>query len=88
MFNVIGPILTVGVPVALFLRLRLVTPFVVFVLELVFWLLVAIVSQRGDTPVYYLALVAIFVYLPLYGAVGGIEYYVRSRKLPSISSIL
>ena len=86
-FNVIGPVLTVGIPVFLFLRYGLLSPLSIFVLELGFWLLISIVAVEGDAPAYYLALAAWFVYIPLYALFAGAEWIFRARGiLPQLPS--
>ena len=72
--GVVGSLVVTGVPAALFVRYRLVTPVLAAGAVLCFWLLLA---QGGDAPGVMFVVVPWPLYLGLYAVLAVVEYAIR-----------
>lgn len=79
LFNIVGPVFTVGIPLLFFLRFGLISPLITFCLIILLWLSLAVSTTYADTPAYYFVLTFSFIYVPLYILFGGLEWYLRTR---------
>jgi len=79
---------TVGVPVALWARARLRGPLALAGLVLLFWHLIVEVTLfgggRGDSPGFLFAFVLAPGYVVAYVVLAGVEYWVRTGRLPVV----
>lgn len=69
----LGGLGTVGVPTALYLRYRLVSPLALLVAIVAFWGL----AENGDSPASLFVLALWPAYLVAFVLVGGLEYWLR-----------
>ncbi len=78
---------TIGIPILLWVRYRIRGPAVLMTLILLFWHVVIylpiIGSEGGDAPAFALVLFWAPFYLVAYGLLGGGEYWLRGRNIPT-----
>ena len=80
---VVGTVLTVGLPVLLFLRYGLRAPIAVFIVNLTFWLVVA---GGGDAPGWFFAIAVWPLPVSSYLLVGLLERWLRGRRRNNITA--
>ena len=78
-FFALGTVVTVGTPVALYLRFRLFGPFGVLLADILFW---GVLADGGDAPGYYFAVALWPAYLGLYLVVAFVEHGLRTGTVP------
>lgn len=80
---VVGTLLTVGLPVTLYLRYRLRTPIVVLIGNLGFWLVIA---GGGDAPGWFFAMATWPISVVAYCLVGVVERWLRRRQRNGVAT--
>lgn len=76
---------TIGVPVLLWIHLRIRGPVILMMLVLLFWHVIVYLpisgTTGGDVPAFALVLFWAPIYLVAYGVIGGGEYWLRGRNV-------
>ena len=84
-------LVTIGVPVYLWLRYEIRSPGTLLVGILVFWHILVYIppigSGQGDSPGFLFVFVWAPLYLVAYGILATIEYWLRGRKFPQTGTI-
>ena len=84
-------LVTIGIPVFLWLRYEIRSPGMLLIGILVFWHILVYIppigSGQGDSPGFLFVFVWAPFYLAAYGILAAIEYWLRGRKFSQTSTI-
>ena len=84
-------LVTIGVPVFVWLRYKIRSPGALLVGILVFWHILVYIppigSGQGDSPGFLFVFVWAPLYLVAYGILATVEYWLRGRKFPQTGTI-